>query len=169
MKSTVHGGDRVSIESTKRNALQKASVADGYCCVDKQATTEGIFMTNPSQQTNLSLEEIVQRVGLLPFDMHARMQKQCSYFNQADPERRTGRTTRMLCEVVKTASSGKKVYIEAHTRAFAWDLVRRARDYAILCKVNPELINTATDINRRNGVVFVDHFVFELRTTNAPP
>lgn len=98
-----------------------------------------------------------------------------------DLDRRTGRTTRMLQEVIVAAAEGEKCMVMAHTWAYAADLRR-----ALLSMLSDDAIESATPLSislysggmiafakhpgpRENdptrgwiGRVFVDHYALEI-------
>lgn len=78
------------------------------------------------------------------------------------PLRRSGRTTRMLCLAVAHALGGHWAFIDAHSVDYARQLTWVARDYAIRCGANPNLIRAGSATRgQRGAVTLTDHHVLD--------
>ena len=103
---------------------------------------------------NLTVSDVLEKCNLKPFESFD--------FNG----RRSGRTTKMLCDAVISASKGHKVFIEGHTVFYGADLDEKVKGMAIKCNVDPSLIRSIPNracIKRMDEYFscdyYVDHYV----------
>lgn len=106
----------------------------------------------------LTVDQVRERLGFMPFDEYAakiraeyypairKNMPEDAYREIVEEGRRTGRTTRAICEAIAAASAGKTVTIvggaDAHARRTLRDA---ARGHAERCGVDPSLISIAGD------------------------
>jgi 16S rRNA G1207 methylase RsmC len=100
----------------------------------------------------LTAEEVRKALGLVPFEGYARkhehsdaMQRVSEMMSDASKEiiitpRQTGRSTRMICSLLATISSGRPVAIYAKPQSVEHSLKDKAQEWAEKLGLNPKLI-----------------------------
>lgn len=90
---------------------------------------------------SLTAEEVRVKLGLRPWDEQAR----------DFPSERSGKTTRMQCQMLADASEGKKLFLVAVTVGYARQIVDGLRRMADVCGVKVDVTVISRDRDLENA------------------